>query len=188
MSNSACYLYHICREEDKGDLTKGYVGISKEPKVRWSAHRRGETNQHLKNAYAKYSDVIEYVVTQGTEFYCRHLEFLWRPSKKIGWNLTEGGNLPPNFQGQKRSEDFCKKITERQLGKLNHAYGKPAHNKGKSVKDYSVEPVRREGFKEWCKTTGNSFLDFREVFHSWYTKPSGIRQRTYTYHEELTNE
>lgn len=182
------YLYHICRESAIGDLTEGYVGITTNTKKRWSAHRRGETNKHIGRAYKKYGDIVEYVVTKGDSDYCRLLEFLWRPLKKVGWNIAEGGGLPPNHKGFKRSDEFRRITSERQLGELNHAYGKVAHNKGKTTVDYTKTPCRRDRFKVYCSSNGTSFDDYEERFHEWKVKPSGIRYRTYTYHKKVISD
>ena len=182
-----CYVYHICREGDVGDLTKGYLGISKEPEKRWHAHRRGETNAHLTRAYKKYNDIVEYIVLGWDHASCLLMEHLWRPHKKIGWNLAVGGGLPPSSKGIKRSAEFCKRTSERQRGELNHAYGKPAHNNGVLSIDYSTTPCRRDYFKKLCIKKDFNFEDFKEEFAEWRVKPSGIRYRVYTYHKEPLN-
>ena len=82
--NNEYVIYHICRSSDKGDFSKGYIGITNNFERRMKEHKR-YGNKHLKNALKKYDDIIEYVVSEGTENYCRWLEILWRPKEKLGW-------------------------------------------------------------------------------------------------------
>lgn len=109
-------IYHICREHDIGDLSKGYIGIGN-ARERIRRHKAGCTNQHVKNAYAKYDDVTEYVVSSGSMAYCQLLEILWRPLKAMGWNCMEGGGIPPNHTGKRRSPEVRAKMSESLKGK-----------------------------------------------------------------------
>lgn len=88
-----CYVYHICREVDKFDFSKGYIGISKKPSKRWGSGYR--ENPHLKNAFKNYNDIIKYVFYFGTVNECLHFESKLRPSENIGWNIAKGGGKPP---------------------------------------------------------------------------------------------
>src|SRR6476660_9387781 len=91
-----CYVYHICREQDRGDITKGYIGISSNPGYRWMRHKKYEKqDSHLRRAYAKYDDIIEYILVQGSRDYCLMIEEKARPVKGIGWNIEKGGSAPP---------------------------------------------------------------------------------------------
>lgn len=88
------YIYHICRSSDKGDFTKGYIGITKrKPSIRWLEHRLQGKNAKLKRAYELFDDIIEYVISKGTESYCRWLESSWRPFHNMGWNNCSGGGV-----------------------------------------------------------------------------------------------
>lgn len=127
MSNDVCYLYHICRERDKGDLTKGYVGISNNPERRWQ-NEKWQGNTHLKSALKKYTDIVKYVVVQGTRDFCCWLEVCWRPIENIGWNIATGGSVPPSAKGRVMSAEHKEKI-----GRANSTTKKgklPAHGGG----------------------------------------------------------
>ena len=111
------FLYHICRANDKGDLSVGYIGISKNPSNRWKAHKRGG-NKLLLSAYSKYDDIIEYIVCKGSLEDMLIMEKKLRPNKKIGWNIAIGGGLPPknSFRGMKHSEKTKEKISASRKG------------------------------------------------------------------------
>lgn len=86
-----CYMYHICKPEDKYDFTKGYIGISTKPSKRWRSGYK--QNPHLKSAFKKH-DTIKYVFLFGTEKECLHKERILRPHKNMGWNIAAGGGKP----------------------------------------------------------------------------------------------
>lgn len=111
----SCFVYHICREQDKYDFSKGYIGVSNNPIYRWWRHEVYEKgNPHLKRAYSKYSDIIKYLIVQSSRPYCLELEKGLRPNKGIGWNIELGGGDPPNQLGKSMS------ISQRQnIGKAN---------------------------------------------------------------------
>lgn len=113
----SCYLYHICHEKDKYNLQKGYIGISDNPAYRWMRHKKYEKkNGHLQKAYRKYTDIIEYIVLQGSREYCLYLETQLRPEKGIGWNMEKGGGDPPNLRGKVISQSQKDKIGRAQSG------------------------------------------------------------------------
>lgn len=114
------YLYHICRSSDEGDYSKGYVGITNNPEERWKRHRSGYSgSQRLYRAYCKYDDIVESVILEGPREVCAYYEATLRPSPKIGWNIAEGGGLPPNLSGKVMSEEQKAKIGKSNSGKNN---------------------------------------------------------------------
>ena len=90
-----CSVYHICRESDRFDYSKGYIGVSKDTSKRWSRHRTDPCNPHLGNALDKYDDISFYVLVSGSEKYCYELEEELRPDSEMGWNIIPGGTKPP---------------------------------------------------------------------------------------------
>ncbi len=94
-----CKLYHICRERDKFDYSKGYIGVSFHPSKRWEHHRNRNENPHLRNALDKYTDIIYYVFMEGYEDYCYKIEQDLRPVCNTGWNINIGGSKPPSPKG-----------------------------------------------------------------------------------------
>lgn len=99
-SHDTCYLYHICREKDKYNLSVGYIGISRSPRKRWTSGGYKQ-NPHLWNALKKYDDVIFYVIACSTSKGCVARERKLRPRPNMGWNIAPGGGLPPSPKGKK---------------------------------------------------------------------------------------
>ncbi|CAL9982183.1 homing endonuclease [Vibrio phage K449] len=208
MSSNVCYLYHICREKDKGDLTKGYVGISSSPERRWGEHA-SYGNAHLKNAFSKYSDVVKYVVTKGTTLSCLWLEFLWRPVKGLGWNISQGGGLPPSSLGRKHSKETkgkigakskgrvfsvqsLKKMSDSHIGKESNMKGK-THSAASRLKISKAQTgVSRGAMREetcpYCQVTG--WVSLMKRYHFGFCKENPNakerEKRKYTHSKEVT--
>lgn len=83
-------------------------------------HKLYEKDGRLKRVYAKYPDIIEYVVLEGSREYCLFIEKHLRPLPRMGWNLTEGGGDPPNQKGKIMSE-----TQKRNIGKANSGVNGP---------------------------------------------------------------
>jgi hypothetical protein len=88
-------------------MTQGYVGITVTEgrgnriwghfnKLRNKSH----PNSHLQNAYNLYKELEVDIVFEGTEEECIAKEIELRPIKEIGWNILEGGGMPPNHSGK----------------------------------------------------------------------------------------
>ena len=120
------YLYHICREQDKGDTSKGYIGVSNNVRERWGEHKRLTTNKHLSNALQKYTDIVFYVLCKTTKDFALYLEEKARPVKNIGWNICKGGGMPPNALGTKHSQETINKLRELNTGSKNPLWGTTA--------------------------------------------------------------
>jgi len=134
MAKIKTVVYHICRECDKYDFSKGYIGISCEFDRRMKVHKR-YGNLHVKNAYSKYDDIIEYVVLISNREHCLRTEANLRPHKNMGWNIECGGGNPPKAKkgqglGHRHSEETKKKMSETRKGKSTAKKGQPAWNKG----------------------------------------------------------
>lgn len=95
------YLYHICREQDKYNLSEGYIGVSNKPSRRWSSGGYKD-NPRLSNALNKYTDIVKYVIKLGTEKECLANEGFLRPERNMGWNIAKGGGKPPSPKGTDR--------------------------------------------------------------------------------------
>lgn len=113
-------VYHICREADIGNFSVGYIGITQNTTERWYNHKIGWSGSQLVNrAYKKYDDIVESVVLTGSKELCLYTEMQLRPDKRIGWNLTEGGGLPPNLSGKIMSQEQKDKIGKSNSGQAN---------------------------------------------------------------------
>jgi hypothetical protein len=96
-------IYWIRLPEHTDIATQGYVGVSKNPKSRWSQHlnaiqKKLHHNQHLTSAVSKYGwdNLVKETILQGDEEYCYTIENQYRPAKNIGWNIAAGGGRPPS--------------------------------------------------------------------------------------------
>lgn len=124
------YIYHIRRQGDANDFSKGYIGISYNPKRRLREHRSGQ-NPHLTAAFSKYNDIEMVIISQGTREEMLEMEVWLRPNKKMGWNCEKGGGNPPIFTGEdhylfgkSHSEESKRKISEANEGKPNKYKGR----------------------------------------------------------------
>ncbi|CAM0040795.1 homing endonuclease [Vibrio phage D148] len=112
-----CSLYHICREGDVGDLSKGYIGITNNIDRRWSEHKSGRSKcMHLNNAVAKYDDIVYTTIEEGHREYIETREFTLRPEPGIGWNIAVGGRKS-NTLGRPLSDDTKRKIGDSKRGR-----------------------------------------------------------------------
>ncbi len=88
-------LYHVCREADKYDFSRGDIGVTNRSIPERFREYAKEGNKHLKHALVKYPDIIHYALVIGEEKYILSLEEKLRPSDGIGWNIVKGGGKPP---------------------------------------------------------------------------------------------
>jgi hypothetical protein len=109
-------------------LNSGYVGVTKNPEIRFSQHgwRRKKSNAHLRNALLKHKDQIQFVVlAKDLDFEAACLlEEMLRPTENIGWNIAKGGSIPPNPKGKERSLAYRNNISKAKAGIKNPMYGK----------------------------------------------------------------
>lgn len=149
------FVYWIHKTSDFGDAiwNEGYVGITTDVDKRFGEHSRSSSisNRHLKFALKKYQDIVEVeTVFNGSKSECLCIEAMFRPQRKIGWNLAPGGGAPPkkskkdmkiinNGIDQKwvhrdselpdgwnwgETKECCERRSKRQLGVKNSAHGK----------------------------------------------------------------
>ena len=118
-------VYHIHVEPS---LNSGYIGITKNVTLRFTQHgwKRKQSNKHLRNALAKYGNAVKFsVVAEGLDYEAASLvEEMLRPNPNIGWNIAEGGNIPPNPKGKIRSTEYRANIAKAKMGVQNPMFGK----------------------------------------------------------------
>jgi group I intron endonuclease len=117
-------------------FSQGYIGITNSIKYRFESHKNRAQNKHLKNAIDKYGwdNLIKEVVLVSDKSYCLMIEKILRPLKNIGWNIVEGGGMPP------KTLKGCNK-------------GKPSWNKGKPHSEQTRKKLSNalKGRKTWNK-------------------------------------
>lgn len=162
MLNTFMKVYWIKHKEHNNIMTQGYVGITstegRGDRI-WShfnkLKNKSHPNPHLQNAYNLYNDLDIEIVFEGTEEDCIAKEIELRPTKEIGWNILEGGGLPPNHNGKywftngkenTLAEDCPKgyRLGRTTINGEQHGhYGKP--------KKYKVKNTFEKGYTPWNK-------------------------------------
>ena len=156
------------RQQDHTDIfSQGYVGISKNIKVRLAQHLRRDENLVLKKAIKDYGweNLSKSVVLISETDYCLDIERKLRPVTNVGWNIAIGGGHPPSHKGKtfkrgvapwnkgkKMSEETRERISKaakeqwQRLGMRellsNAKKGKPSHRKGIKHTPKTIEKMR----------------------------------------------
>lgn len=112
-----CSVYWIHLKNHTNITSEGYIGITTQDIFkRFSDHKhyaKTKGDYPLSKAILKYGDELQIkVLVHGSKEYCLEVERKLRPTKRIGWNLMEGGGFTPNQTGRKHSEESKKKISE----------------------------------------------------------------------------
>lgn len=95
-------VYWIHRLDQSDLLHEGYVGItSKSVERRFEEHHRNKDNPHLRRAIEKGGCVVTCLHTGLTKDEACAIEKSLRPDENIGWNISPGGNMPPNRKGKR---------------------------------------------------------------------------------------
>ena len=155
------YLYWWRDHNHTDPLTEGYIGITRKLDQRIQRH---------KTEADWYRDDLEmHILYSGlSKEKAEELENKYRPTTMIGWNIIEGGNLPPVHEAGSRSEKWRKKLCgpreRREVGK----------NKKWSdeYKLYCIEYVGKgKGAQERCKEIGityNKLKQFKRDVRLWH--------------------
>lgn len=96
-------LYWIKYKNYTDPYKEGYIGISNEPLRRFKEHKSSKDNNKVKGAIENGAD-IEILFNNLSITEAMELEKSYRPKELIGWNLCEGGQLPPSKKGYKYKE------------------------------------------------------------------------------------
>lgn len=98
--NHEASVYWIHLDVHTDPESEGYIGVSKNPTSRIATHlRRAEKgNHHNINLIETVktcgkNSMKSQILFSGTEAECYNKELLLRPTKNIGWNITEGGRM-----------------------------------------------------------------------------------------------
>jgi group I intron endonuclease len=115
--NANCYVYWVHLKEHADMFSEGYIGISTNVSRRFKEHLRycNSGGQYpICHAIRKHGkeNLIVTTILNASRSYCKDIENKLRPSKRIGWNLIEGGSDAPTHTGMKHTEEAKKKISE----------------------------------------------------------------------------
>lgn len=168
-SENTCYLYHVRHTSDKGDLRKGYVGISKNPVERIKQHHR-QPNRMLRGILDSRCDVECELISMGADQEILRMEEYLRPHRDIGWNIAKGGGKPPvgSHSGCLHSDNTKKRISEAKKGKcggVNHPLFGKKHKLESRVKQSKAKMGKRFSRNittcNHCGKSGGSNMMFR---------------------------
>ena len=132
------YIYKITNKVNN----KSYVGYTANPQARWSDHKYGRGNKVVHQAIKKYGvdkftfEVIAEDTVDNEQQYINEHNTMY-PN---GYNLTEGGSLPPNYKGisykqrygTKKYKQIIEKFRQTQLER--GGFGPMAHTKATKEK------------------------------------------------------
>lgn len=124
-------VYWIHTQEHEDVTRQGYVGVSTNVDKRLKEHfnkmKRGvHENIHLQRALKIYHIYVD-ILFIGSLEECLELEKTLRPVKQIGWNICEGGGMPPVTTGHKwnigkKHESHSKNMKKLHIeGKMSYA-------------------------------------------------------------------
>jgi hypothetical protein len=154
LKNGQCCVYWIKLKHHTDVLSDGYIGVSKNPTVRWKLHFWKSSKKQIENpiffnAIQKYGwdSLIKEVLIIGTEEYCYEMETKFRPKSLIGWNCNVGGSKPP--VSKPRGKDYVSPLkgvprqTPWMLGRTPATAGSKASEETRAKMSAS-----RKGFKQ----------------------------------------
>ena len=102
------YLIYWIHNDSETDIkTQGYVGITKNLKIRMRDH-----SSKVNFLEGRTVDIFLY----GEKNYCKEIEYQLRPKKYIGLNIAAGGGIPPDATGIKRSEKTKLLMSQNNVG------------------------------------------------------------------------
>lgn len=143
MENHIVYWYHLAAHNDP--YSEGYVGVTCQPTIRHICHLNGRRggSKVLYQAFRKYGEdqVIKTILHRTTKIEAYALEQKYRPTDRIGWNITAGGGLPPDTTGRKDSLEVClRRAASVRKAKAGKAY--PSIFKGMTTRH--SEEIRKQ--------------------------------------------
>ena len=143
-------IYWIHHKDHTDMFSQGYIGITNNIKRRWHKHKSFTQNAHLKNAIDKYGwdNLIKEVVLVSDKSYCLMIEKILRPLKNIGWNIVEGGGMPP-----KNNKGKGYKISNPVINSGNFKKGMIPYNKGMPCSEKTKKKISasKKGINPWNK-------------------------------------
>ena len=161
-------VYWIRHKTHNNRFTQGYIGVSKDSTSRWKQHKT-KTNQHLTNAFNKYTEdiVFEVLFEDIEEELALLIELEYRPAENIGWNIAKGGGLPP--VGNKHTEESKEKIRQSQIG-TNNSIAHPVN-----IYEYKTDKLIASNvcLKPWCRDNGYDSRNMGKTLKADRSKPSG---------------
>lgn len=174
MTGNVCFVYWIKRPCDTDIFTQGYVGITKNLKLRFNQHisksKLKNTNHKLYNYMRKYGDYIMVPILCADEDYCLSIENKLRPTRNIGLNHAIGGI---------NSSESISIALKNSNSRLN--FGK--QNKGRKLSELTKSKMRDSHLKLDSSKWNNSQADMEiwknaDKYYDYYLKTVELCKET----------
>jgi group I intron endonuclease len=109
------YIYKITNAVNN----KSYIGYTKNPSARWKAHQHHQGSNLVFQAIKKYGiDKFKFeIIAEDTIDNEQKYIIIYNTITPNGYNLTEGGSLPPNHKG-KTYKEIYKNLKEAEQQRL----------------------------------------------------------------------
>ena len=98
------YIYKITNTVNN----KSYIGYTKNPSARWKAHQHRQGSNLVFQAIKKYGiDKFKFeIIAKDTIDNEQKYIIIYNTITPNGYNVTEGGSLPPNHKGKTYKEIY----------------------------------------------------------------------------------
>ena len=178
------YVYHL--HLDGMSLDQGYVGVSNDPKRRFSTHKRSSDNPVLKKVFSKYGEKVRQTILAVFDTIEEALwqEFTLRPTTRIGWNIAVGGGLPPDSKGKNNpnygkiaSKETREKQSKARVGKFtgkDHPTAKVGNIYSYATKELIAENVV---ISVWAENNGFHRSHLLATAYGKYKQHKGLYAR-----------
>jgi len=196
-------VYWIRKPEHSDMFTEGYIGVSSRSLDERVAEHIKVSGENHDKVYAVHKairsigieNLVYSVVIIADEDYCYDVERKLRPTRNIGWNISEGGSKPPSKQGFKHSEESKEKISKIWKGKKRspESIAKSAESRkgfkhteesldkmraASTGRKYSTESIEKRVSKirgrEYSEEHRNKISKSRLSKNPWDIKPANI--------------
>ena len=107
------YIYWIKKKDHQDILSEGYVGYSNNPERRYEEHKK--SNSRLGRVIQKHESNIDLIVVYKFESEKEALlkEKELRPKQRIGWNIAQGGQIPPVLKDKETKEKISNTLKKK---------------------------------------------------------------------------
>lgn len=178
MVKACVYWLHL--PEHSNMFSEGYIGVSIDPSSRFRQHiyssKNGwHENLHLKRVFEKYNySICQTIILEGSEKYCYEIEQKMRPKRQIGWNIAEGGGMPPTDtwteeRKKEKSEEWKKQYANGERQPYHHKWTdeqkkknseilKESYSSGKVIPYVRTDEIRKNLSEKTKKAYENGKL------------------------------
>ena len=164
------YLYWIRHDEHTDPMTQGYIGITNNPRSRFTGHKNSGENTYLQRNINKGATMVILKEFRSRKQALKE-EIKYRPHRGIGWNIMEGGGNPPILKG-KDSPSYGRVWSEETIEKQRKAQSKPKPRLG------AKDPEGKHSIANRLTNTGRKW--YNDGKRNYRLKPGDTRSETLT--------